>query len=269
MSNVIASILQMIASNSYNNFLKGCDNSKMFKSSYEIKQESFEQVRRSGIGGSDIASILGIKSAFKTRQQIWDEKFNGFYEPPRNKYAMMLGKMLELPMIMHYQAIYGTKVEYSSGDTFLHDEHPYFFAHVDAYIPSEKKIVEVKTASEKTKHLWGADGTSAIPAHYYAQVAHYMLVLDYEFADLIVGFMSDAIKEEITERLSEYFLGNYSINLNDIPQKIEVRRYSFKRDRNMDDVIIHEGKEFWKNYVLRGIQPDSVHANPFVGFCGG
>ena len=53
----------------------------------------WHKARRKGLGGSDIAAILGI-SKWRTPMDVWVEKM-GLVEPSEESYAMMRGRILE------------------------------------------------------------------------------------------------------------------------------------------------------------------------------
>lgn len=223
-------------------------------------RQKFLQARRDGLGGSDIAAILGIESSFKTRFQVWDEKVNGTHDEPSNQQALMLGNILEYPLINKYQDMTG-KIVKRLADTITKKKYPYFIANIDGHIPEEKRIIEVKTANEFTRDKWGPCGSQQIPEHYYAQIAHYMLVLDYQYADLIVGFITKSIKDCIDSRIMKAYLERDLASFNDIPELMEVRMFSFERNKEIDEIIIKEGTFFWENYVLKKEPPEKDYKN--------
>lgn len=215
----------------------------------------FHSQRNVGLGGSDIAAVLGIESAFKTAFQIWDEKVNKYQAVHENIYPLMLGRLLEKPLLERYGQIHGKEVISGENKFYTHPEYEFLIAHIDGFVANENRILEIKTADEFTKNKWGLDGSADIPEHYYAQIAHYMLVMNYEHADLMVGFISQDFRNKLNTLMIDCHLEEKPLDLSPIIELIETRTYSFKRNTKIDEIIIKEASNFWNNYVIKKIPP--------------
>jgi len=130
--------------------------------------EEWLEQRQSGIGGSEIASILGL-SPFKSAVTLFYEKL-GMLEPQQATNAMMLGNLLEPGIIEAFKQEFPTiKVHYENL-TFASLEDPRFRANPDAIIEDQAgnlSILEIKFTSQ----YW-----TEIPQHYRYQVLWYMFV---------------------------------------------------------------------------------------------
>jgi len=220
-----------------------------------MNREEFLSERKAGLGGSDMAAVLGVEGAFKTAYEVWDEKVNGFIKNHPNPYPLMLGRLLEEPLIKKYNEVNQENAKSMDGSFVSSKEYPFLKAHVDGFVESESKVLEIKTTDEFNKSKWGPDGSAIIPEYYYAQIAHYMLVLDCEYADLMVGFISKEVRNQINVLLMDCHLSGTEVDLSSIVNDIETRTYHFKRNEKIDEIIIKESSDFWNNYVLKRIPP--------------
>lgn len=136
--------------------------------------------RQTGIGGSDVAAILGL-SHFKTPLEIYESKIE---EVPTESHGPLLewGHRLEPVIRQAYSDATGLSVV-TPEKTFRSEEHPFMIADVDG-ICSDGRILEIKTA--RTSLGWGEPGTDEIPEQYLTQVQHYMTVLKARLCDVAV-----------------------------------------------------------------------------------
>ena len=124
--------------------------------------------RESGIGGSEVASILGL-SPYKSALTLFYEKL-GMIEPPQATTAMMLGNLLEPGIIEAFKVEYPTIKVHHESLTFASRENPRFRANPDAIIEDQNgnlSILEIKHTSQ----YW-----TEIPQHYRYQVLWYQYV---------------------------------------------------------------------------------------------
>lgn len=160
--------------------------------------------RMSGIGGSEIAAIMG-KNKYKTPHNLWLEKT--FKVPPfTGNAATLKGQILEDAVAKFYEEATGNKVE--CDDTHYRSEDaPWLVGNIDRRIVSGG-ILECKTSRrnpsddetedgyqwgmgneyDEDKNLIAAD--EQIPLNYYLQVQHYMCLTGAEFADVAVLFLA-------------------------------------------------------------------------------
>lgn len=146
------------------------------------------EMRKTGLGGSDISAALGI-SPWKTQLQLWAEKV-GRVEQGEPSEAMEWGSRLEAPILSKFEQNHRKfKVSHGSGTVRSH-EHQFLLASPDGFIvdrDGKSGILEVKTSSDSP---W-----DDIPAHYELQARHYCYVLGRQFAYFAVLFRGNQYRE--------------------------------------------------------------------------
>ena len=205
-----------------------------FNTAEEIELNTPEDfdVRRTGVGGSDIAAVLGI-SPYKSAYEVYEEKVNGLKQDLSDNEKVVWGQLLEEPIAKRYEQV--TRKKLSITNIIRSGDYPFLIASPDRVISNEKRGLEIKAVGEHTKHLWGESGSQLIPEYYYLQIAHYMLVLDYQAWDVAA------------------LIGGQ-----------ELRIYSFERDKEIDDLIIQGAFDFWTNHVQKKIAPPKDYSKPDV-----
>jgi len=134
--------------------------------------EQTQDLRNSGIGGSDAAPIMGY-SPFKTPLQLAREKL-GFEKGFQGNDATRWGNLLERVVARQYMFETDKKVQRLNKTLRLKD-HPEIMAHIDRRIVGERAVLECKTAGLRMADLWGPAGTDKVPEMYLLQVQHYMM----------------------------------------------------------------------------------------------
>lgn len=177
-------------------------------------------MRSRGIGGSDVAAILGI-SPWVTPLQLYMTK-RGEIEPQATNKSMHWGNILEAPILEEYSRVTGNKVE-TVADTIISPNHPFMLANIDGRVTNDL-IVEIKTAS-RADH-WGAEGTDEIPDYYLTQVHHYLYVTGAKQCDVAV------------------LIGGS-----------DFRIYHVFADAEMSQMLINTEAKFWQ-MVQNGTPPD-------------
>ena len=136
--------------------------------------------RRAGIGGSDVAAILGL-SPWKTPLAVYLDKIGQADEQPDNA-AMAWGRALEPVIRQAYSDETGRDVA-TFAEALVHPDHAFMRANVDG-LTNDERVFEAKTA--RTAHDWGEPGSDQVPLPYLLQVQHYMAVTGYAVADVAV-----------------------------------------------------------------------------------
>ena len=201
-----------------------------------ISKEAFLERRRSGIGGSDIAAIIGI-SPWKTPRDIYLAK-KGLAEPVEETDAMYWGTTLEDVVAKEYAKRTGRKIERCSVQ-FEHPEFPFLVGNLDRVVydaPGKRpvvggrllssRILECKTASQYSAGEWGEAGTQDIPEHYKCQVQWYLGIAGAKVCDVAV------------------LIGNRDFRIYEITRNEQVISYLFQ-----------EGVKFWRDYIETDTMP--------------
>lgn len=134
--------------------------------------------RRTGIGGSDVAPILGL-SPWRTPYEVWEDK-TGRGEDQPDSPALYWGRLLEDPIRQAYADRTGLTVT-KPDCMYSSVTHPFMHANLDG-IASDGSLVEFKTTSRVDG--WGEEGSDEIPEYYQTQVQHYMAVMGAEQTDI-------------------------------------------------------------------------------------
>jgi putative phage-type endonuclease len=152
---------------------------------FEDGSEAWHDARFKGIGGSEIASILGINN-FKSRYVLWMEKAGII---PRNQDDNPLfewGHRLE-PVIIEKFAEAHPEYQVLPGGSWRNKDRPYQLANPDGRLinkeTGEFEILEIKTSM--TGVGWGP-GPNDIPAKYVAQVRWYLDTFGWTSAHICV-----------------------------------------------------------------------------------
>ena len=184
--------------------------------------------RRRGIGGSDVAKILGL-SKYSSPYQIWMDKTGKIdIDTSETSEAAYWGHQMEEVVAQEFAKRTGKKVRVSN-KIYFHKDYPFLLANVDRVVVGEDAILECKTASEYLKDSWADD---EIPIAYLAQVQHYLNVLNKKkayIACLIGGnkFVwkeiqrDDELIERMTEKLVDFWENHV---LTDTPPEVDAQK---------------------------------------------
>lgn len=206
--------------------------------------------RKSGLGGSDIAAIIGI-SPWRTPRDIYLDK-KGLTEPEPETDAMYWGSTLEDIVAREYAKRTGRKIQ-RCNQQFQHPEHPFLVGNVDRVIWGEDgkrpvvggklitdRILECKTASQYAAGDWGEPGTDEIPEYYKAQVMWYMGITGARVCDVAV------------------LIGNR-----------DFRMYTVERDEDVIRYLFQEGITFWREYIEKDVMPPARTLEDVESVCRG
>lgn len=162
--------------------------------------EEIREIRRSGLGGSDIGAILGM-SRFRSPYDVYLSKIGEEAEQEEND-AIYWGNVLEDVVAREYQNRTGRKVQ-RINTTIRHPDYPWAIANLDRAVVNPEikgrvyvdkntgwlttdRILECKTANGFATKMWGEPGSDFVPDAYYCQVQWYMFVTGTKTADLAV-----------------------------------------------------------------------------------
>lgn len=134
-------------------------------------EKKWLEARREGIGGSDASVIVGL-NRWKSPFQLWLEK-TGKAEAEDlsgNEYVYW-DKVLEEAVANRFCELTGKKVQRRG--LLQMDDRPYIRASVDRMVVGENAGLECKTCNGFAAKEWEDD---EVPAAYYVQCQHYMMV---------------------------------------------------------------------------------------------
>lgn len=182
----------------------------------------WEALRKEGIGGSDVAAIMGY-SKYKSAYSLWCEK-TGQVEPEdiSEKEFVIWGTKNEPNIADRFEEVTGKKVRKCG--TLADEEYPFLHANIDRWVVGENAGLEIKTAGLTKAKEWKDD---ELPTDYYIQCCYYMSITgaDRWYIAVLIGG-------------------------NDFKWKTI--------ERNEDDIKMVRAAAiiFWTNNVMGGVRPE-------------
>lgn len=140
----------------------------------EISHEQWLTLRKNSIGGSDAGALMDM-NPYQSPVSLYADK-KGLSKDKETNEAMRLGNDLEDYVAHRWMEKSGKKVR---ADNFMyqHDDYDFITANIDRDVVGENAGLECKTMSGFAKYDL-EDGE--VPAQYYAQCQHYMMVKGYD-----------------------------------------------------------------------------------------
>ena len=140
----------------------------------EISHEQWLTLRKNSIGGSDAGALMDM-NPYQSPVSLYADK-KGLSKDKETNEAMRLGNDLEDYVSRRWMEKTGKKVR---ADNFMyqHDDYDFITANIDRDVVGENAGLECKTMSGFAKYDL-EDGE--VPAQYYAQCQHYMMVKGYD-----------------------------------------------------------------------------------------
>lgn len=140
------------------------------------------KARRKGIGGSDVAAILGL-SPWATAYEVFLDKRGQLPLVANDSAPLRWGRLLEPVLKQEYGHRTGLAV--ATMPMLRSTLHPFMLANLDGMVTApHARVVEFKTA--RSDWDWGEDGSDAVPLYYSVQVQHYMFIIGCTLADVAV-----------------------------------------------------------------------------------
>ena len=195
---------------------------------------------RKRIGGSDASAILG-RNPYKTNIELWQEKTGrtvpeDISDKPYVKYGIAAEEHLrELFKLDHPEYT----VCYAENNIWLNDRMPWAHASLDGWLIDQEGrngIWECKTTNilqSMQKEKW----KQQIPDNYYVQVLHYLMVTEFDFAELKAQLKYD-------------FGGELYL---------QIRHYHIERSEVQEDIdyLMQKEAEFWE-YIKSDTRPSLI-----------
>ena len=199
---------------------------KVLVSTENLTEQEWLAYRRQGIGGSDVAAILGI-SPFRTARDLYDDKLNiaSAVDDTGNWVALEMGHLLE-PLVAQIFTKKTRLEVFQIKKMFQHPQYPFMLADVDYFVrlPNGKiALLEIKTTNYNAKDHWWKDDEECVPVYYETQGRHYMAVMDID---------------EI------FYCCLYGNNEDEV-----IIRHLY-RDREYEQEMIYLEREFWHDHIL-------------------
>jgi len=188
-----------------------------------MKRAEWLANRKRGIGGSEMAAILGL-SPWESALDVWLRKTGRMPEKEDNP-RFLLGRLFESPIC----ALYAEQEKVAllkPTEMIFHPDAP-IFGTPDRLVKGVERGFEAKTADISQIDKWGEAGTDEVPQHYAIQCHVYMAVT----------------------KFPEWDLGTF------FGMNIPLRVNRIKRDLELEAMILEKATEFWESYVLKDTPP--------------
>lgn len=195
-------------------------------------QDNWLETRKLGIGGSDVAKILG-ESKYGSSIDVWNDKING-PSFSGNRFTHW-GHMLEEVVAKEFDNKHKDFLVFEFNKTFKKGKS---LANVDRllYDPlkNEYGVLEIKTANFFGGKDWNGE---TVPQEYYCQVQHYLAVTGLRFAWIACLVGGNDYKE-------------------------------FRIERNDDECeyILKTCEDFWNNYIETKLAPPLDGSDSYTEF---
>lgn len=146
-----------------------------------MSREQFLLDRKKGIGGSDVASILGV-SPFRTALEVYNDKTSPELLLDEMNEDMQRGVRVEKYILQEYAE--RSEVQLATNiPTIIDKQYPFMRANIDAMVFGQNVVIEAKSTKAPISS-W----ESGIPEYYKAQVAYYAMITNAEYVEVPVLF---------------------------------------------------------------------------------
>lgn len=198
-----------------------------------MTREEWLEARRSGIGGSDAATVVGM-NPWASPYSLWADK-TGRLPEKEDTEAMRIGRDLEGYVAERFEEATGKSVR--RRNAILTDpEKPWAHANIDREIVGERAGLECKTTNVLNLKMYKG---GEFPDNYYCQCMHYLGVTGWDrwyLAILVVG--------------SGFFV------------------FTLERDEDEIKLLMDAEKAFWDTYIVPDTPPDVDGAKPTTDAIG-
>ena len=201
--------------------------------------------RTKGIGGSDVASLLGL-NPYKNNVELWREKTGrAKSEDISRKPCVIYGKKAEEYLRELFKLDYPQyEVTHSPYDLHIHKDFNFIRASLDGELlevkTALKGIFECKTTEIRRAQDW-KKWDKKIPMNYFCQVLHYFIIdSDYQFCKL---------KAQIKHTVGD-------------ETQLTTKHYHILREKHTSDInyLLEKECEFW-HYVEKDKEPPLILPN--------
>jgi putative phage-type endonuclease len=182
-------------------------------------RETFLLDRKLGIGGSDIAPIMGL-SPYSTPLDVYRDKMNPAVIYEEESEDLKRGARVEKYILQEYCEVNNCSLEINLAPV-IDLKYPFMRGNVDAKVVGENVIIEAKSTKCPI-----AKWEEGIPEYYRTQVAYYAMLTNAERVDVPVLFSN----------------WQYAC-------------FTYWRDYEYEARIRQAVIDFWNNHIVAGIPP--------------
>lgn len=186
-----------------------------------MPREKWSKIRKDGIGGSDIGSIIGV-NPYSSPFNVFIDKTTDYVKDLSDNEAVYWGTTLEDIVAKEFEKRTGKKIAKVNA-VLASVQTPFAYANIDRRIVGEKAGLECKTTNAFNSKEWE---NNEIPASYICQCQWYMYVTGYKkwYIACLIGGQKFVWKE-------------------------------IERDDELIGYMVERASEFWNNNVLKNEAP--------------
>jgi len=193
---------------------------------WDATEEQWLEDRRSGVGGSDVLSLLGF-SQYRSPWEVWREKTGQSpIDTASPSAAADLGNALEPWLIGQAESLIGVPAYRTATRTYGHADHSWRRCSPDG-VTGDGRLVEAKTAGLASGFGappgW-ADG--GVPLGYEFQVRWGLHVMDAEVAEIVA-----------------------------LVAGLGLVRRTVERDLRIESKMVAQVAAWWQRHVIEGVEP--------------
>lgn len=185
----------------------------------------FLQRRKSGIGSSDVAAVLGV-SPWVTPYQLYCDKTSPVIDVEETE-ILHFGHIMESVIASEYMRRHGVKLQ-KRNRMYRSRKYPELIADIDRY-EIGGRIVELKNVSEWSGKSKFGDGKDDVPDYYLLQCQHQMFVT------------------EIHELSLAAVIGGH-----------RYRDYEIDYDRELAEFAAAKCHEYWQKHIEKRMPPPAT-----------
>jgi putative phage-type endonuclease len=188
----------------------------------QMPRQMWLKERRRGIGGSDIAGVVGM-SPWSSPIKVYQAKIGELPDIPETE-AMHFGTELEAFVAKEFERQTGLRVRKRNAILYHSKQEKWMLANVDRLVIGRHEGLECKTTNAFSADKWSEE---KVPDQYFLQCQWYMGVTGYprwHIAVLIGG---------------QHFLHRV-----------------IERDDELIAQLMEKGRDFWFNHVVPRIPPE-------------
>ena len=187
---------------------------------FQMTEEEVKR-RKNYIGASEAGAILG-QCPFRTALDIYEDKISdepNYFSNIYTRRGLILESHVKDAAVLRYKnPVREGCVRFSEDVDFL--------SCTPDFIYEDGGLMQIKTASDKTKENYGLDDTNDIPLNYLFQCYHELLVTGAPYCDLVVLFASEGQFDAMIY-MSQYMEKS---RIAEYMEELDLRRYRVERD---------------------------------------
>lgn len=211
----------------------------------EQERARFVAERRKGIGGSDVAAIVGADPKV-TAYQLWREKRGLGADDQGKPFARRRGNFLEAAILTKYEATvqpatFERGIPHEADGGWRRGNQDARATMADGV----RKVVEAKSLNRNVARAdWGTPWSDEVPDRALCQGLWYGSLDDADIVDFAVLVIPDDPDEVLGLTPAEVVAAS------------EFRIYQARRNRDVERWLIDSARSFWFDNVVAGVQPE-------------